>query len=139
MLIPPPCIRSYRSRNPRLLLCRPCSVFPGTIQNHKYNSQSYYLESYSCKKILENKTFINTLANLRLNGEVYEIAKWFDDIVGREGTYKELILLLKEINELELEYANRKIFKSIIFNKIKSTSNKIIKKKKKFDRSVNYR
>ena len=107
--------------------------------NHKYNSQSYYLESYSCKKILENKTFINTLANLRLNGEVYEIAKWFDDIVGREGTYKELILLLKEINELELEYANRKIFKSIIFNKIKSTSNKIMRIVEKFDRSVNYR
>ena len=43
--------------------------------NHKYNSNSYNLESRICKQILTNRTFINTLANLRLNGEVYNINK----------------------------------------------------------------
>ena len=52
--------------------------------DHKYNSNSYYLESYFCRQILENRTFINTLANLRLTGDVYNITKWFDDIIGKE-------------------------------------------------------
>lgn len=107
--------------------------------SHKYNSNSYYLESHICREILENRTFINTLANLRLNGEVYNINKWFDDITGRDGSYKELTSLLEEIYKLELEYVNRKVFKGIILNKIRDKSRLIMNIVKLFDSNVNFR
>ena len=91
--------------------------------DHKYNSNSYYLESYACKQILENRTFINTLANLRLVGEVFNITKWFDDITGQEGSYKELISLLK----------------SLTLGKIRETSRKIMRIVETFNNNVNYR
>ena len=107
--------------------------------NHKYNSNSYYLESYICKQILENRTFINTLAGLRFNGNVYDITKWFDDIIGREGAYKELIQLLNDVYELEIEYSNKKMFKNIILNKIRSISDRIMSIVNEFDNNVNVR
>ena len=107
--------------------------------NHKYNSNSYYLESYVCHQILENRTFINTLANLRLVGDVYNITKWFDDIIGKDGTYKELIKLLNEIYDLEYEYSERKWFKSITLGKIRRVSRKIMFIVDKFNNNVNYR
>ena len=107
--------------------------------NHKYNSNSYYLESYICKQILNNRTFINTLASLRFNGDVYNITKWFDDITGIDGSYKELTKLLNDIYDLEIEYSNRKIFKNIILNKIKSLSDRAMEIVKTFDKNVNVR
>ena len=107
--------------------------------NHKYNSNSYYLESYACRQILENRTFINTLANLRLVGEVFNITKWFDDITGEDGSYKELISLLNKIYDLEKEYIKRKLFKSITLGKIRETSRKIMRIVETFNNNVNYR
>ena len=107
--------------------------------DHKYNSNSYYLESYACKRILENRTFINTLANLRLVGEVFNITKWFDDITGQEGSYKELISLLNKIYDLEKEYVDRKLFKSLTLGKIRETSRKIMRIVETFNNNVNYR
>lgn len=107
--------------------------------NHKYNSNSYYLESYACRQILENRTFINTLANLRLVGEVFNITKWFDDITGKDGSYKELISLLNKIYDLEKEYIKRKLFKSITLGKIRETSRKIMRIVDTFNNNVNYR
>jgi hypothetical protein len=107
--------------------------------NHKYNSQSYYLQSYSCKKILQNRTFINTLENLRLTGDIYDIDKWFDNITGVSNSYKELIILLNKVHDLELEYTKRKYFKSLVLNKIKDTVNKIMRIVETFNNNVNYR
>ncbi len=107
--------------------------------SHKYNSNSYYLEGYICKKILENKTFIKTLENLRLTGEIYDIDKWFDDITGKLGSYKELISLLNETYNLEIEYSNRKFFRSVTLGKIKDTSRKIMRIVETFNNNVNYR
>ena len=107
--------------------------------SHKYSSNSYYLEGTICKQILENRTFIHTLANLRINGEVYNINKWFDDITGQEGSYKELIRLLNEIYQLELEYASKKLLKGFILNKIRDTSRSVMRIVEKFDRNVNFR
>ena len=106
---------------------------------HQYNSNSYYLQGYICKKILENKTFINTLENLRIAGEVYDINNWFDNIIGREGAYKELIFLLNEIFELELEYTKRKMFKSLLIGKIKDESLKVMRIVETFNNNVNFR
>ncbi len=107
--------------------------------SHKYNSNSYYLEGYVCKKILENRTFISTLEKLRICGEVYEIDKWFDDIIGKKNSYKELIRLLNEVYELEIEYSKRKIFKSITLGKIKDTSRHIMRIVDTFNNNVNLR
>ena len=107
--------------------------------SHKYNSNSYYLQGYICKQILENKTFINTLENLRIAGEVYDINNWFDNIIGREGAYKELIFLLNEIFELELEYTKRKMFKSLLIGKIKDESLKVMRIVETFNNNVNFR
>ena len=106
---------------------------------HKYNSNSYFLEGYVCKQILENKTFIRTLETLRINGEVYDISKWFDNITGEEGSYKELIRLLNDIYNLELQYANKKYFKTFILNKIKDVSRSIMRIVDKFNNNVVYR
>ena len=107
--------------------------------SHKYNSNSYYLQGYICKKILENKTFINTLENLRINGEVYDINNWFDNIIGTEGSYKEFITLLNDVFDLELEYSRRKVFKSILLGKIKDESLKIMRIIDTFNNNVNFR
>ena len=107
--------------------------------NHKYSSNSYYLEGYICKKILENKTFIRTLERLRINGEVYDINKWFDDITGEKNSYRKLIDLLNEIYNLEIEYSNKKHFKGFTLNKIRNKSDEILNIVNKFNNNVNYR
>ena len=107
--------------------------------NSTYKSNSYYLQSYVCQEILNNKTFINTLENLRINGEVYDIEKWFDDIIGKDGTYKELINNLEEIYNLEIEYTKKKWFKSFTISKIKDKSNNITKIIDKFNNNVNFK
>ena len=110
-----------------------------SMTNHKYNSNSYYLQSYVCREMLTNRTFISTLENLRINGEIYDIEKWFDDIIGEDGTYKELIKSLHEVYDLEVEYTKRKLFKSIIIGKIKDISRKIMRIVEKFNNNVNFR
>ncbi len=107
--------------------------------SHQYSSNSYYLESSICKKILENRTFINTLANLRINGEVYNINKWFDDITGDEGSYKDLVYLINEVYNLEVEYASKKLLKGLLLNRIRDTSKSVMRIVEKFDRNVNFR
>ena len=107
--------------------------------SNKYNSNSYYLQSYVCREILNNRTFYNTLEKLRLTGEIYDIAPWFDDISGKKGTYKELINSLNEIYDLELKYTKRKLFKSILIGKIKDESRKIMRIIDKFNNNVNFK
>lgn len=106
---------------------------------HQYNSNSYYLEGYVCKEILNNKTFIRTLENLRLVGEVYNIGHWFDDITNQKGSYDELINLLYRIYQLEIEYSNKKMFKGYLLKKIKDISNKVNQIIERFNINVNYR
>ena len=107
--------------------------------NHHYSSDSYYLQSYICKEILNNRTFLPTLENLRINGEIFDISKWFDDIMGKEGKYKELISLLKEVYDLELRYVEKPLFKSIIRNKIRDKSREIMRLIEKYNQNVNFR
>ena len=105
----------------------------------QYQSNSYFLQSYVCQKILENRTFLSTLESLRLNGEVYDIDQWFDSITGLSGSYNDLIHSLEEIYHLELKYIDQKIFKSITAGKIQDISNKILKIIEKFNQNVNFR
>lgn len=107
--------------------------------SNKYNSNSYYLQSYITKEIIENKTFIYTLENLRLNGEINEIENWFDNIIGEENSYKEFIKELKNIHDLEIEYSKKKIFKRFILNKIRDKTKNISRMINKFNNSVNFK
>ena len=107
--------------------------------NHKFNSDAYYLQSYICREILNNRTFISTLENLRINGEIYNIDKWFDDIMGSMGKYRELIDSLEEVYNLEIEYSKRKYFKKFTLNKIRDTSRSIMRLIEKFNNNVNFR
>lgn len=107
--------------------------------NHKYNSNAYYLQSYICKEILNNRTFISTLENLRINGEVYDINNWFDNIVGTKGKYKELNNLLNEVHDLEINLINKKIFKKITINKIREKSRDIMRIVDDFNNNVNFK
>ena len=107
--------------------------------NHKYSSDAYYLQSYVCKEILNNRTFISTLENLRLSGEVYELGKWFDDITGKKDSYKELNQSLEEIYNLEIKYVNQKLFKNRTAYKIREISRKILSIVEQFNQNVNFR
>ena len=106
---------------------------------HKYNSNSYYLQSYICKEILNNRTFISTLENLRINGEVYDIDKWFDDIIGIKGKYHELNKLLNEVHDLEISLIQKKVFKKITINKIRAKSRDIMRIVEDFNNNVNFK
>ena len=103
-----------------------------------YISDSYYLEGYICKEITNNRTFIRTLENFRLSGEIYNVSSWFDDIYGKKGTYKELINLLIQIIDLEKELVNKKLFKNQIIYKIRSYSKRVMNIINKFNENSNY-
>lgn len=103
-----------------------------------YTSDAYYLEGYICKEITNNRTFIRTLENLRLSGEIYNVSSWFDDIYGKKGTYKEMINLLIQIIELEKELVNKKIFKNQIIYKIRNYSKRVMNIINKFNENSNY-
>ena len=90
-----------------------------TIDN-QYKSNAYSLQKTFTKNLTNNKTIINILSNMRFNGNIDEIPKFFDDIVGKENSYNDLIYILNESSRLEREYANSKFFKKIKLNKIKS-------------------
>ena len=107
--------------------------------NHKYNSDSYYLQSYICREILNNRTFISTLENLRINGEIYDIDRWFDDIMGKKGKYRELIDLLYEVYNLEIEYSKRKYFKKMVLSKIRDNYRSIMRIIETFNNNVIFR
>ena len=107
--------------------------------DHKYNSNAYYLQSYICKEILNNRTFISTLEKLRIAGEVYDINNWFDSIIGTKGKYKELNKLLNEVYELEISLVDKNLFKKITINKIRSKSRDIMKIVGDFNSNVNFK
>jgi len=92
----------------------------------EYTSNAYYLQSFICKQLMENKTFIPTIENLRLNGNVDDIAGWFDNITGREGSYNELTLLLEKVLEDEEKLIKAKWFKKYKINKIREKMRRAI-------------
>ena len=74
----------------------------------KYTSDAYQLHTFATRTLLENKTFLSTLENLRINGEIEEIPTWFNQIYGNEQGYTTLIELLTKLTDLaEKEQANK--------------------------------
>ena len=106
---------------------------------HSYNSNAYYLQSYICKEILNNRTFISTLEKLRITGEVYDINNWFDSIIGTKGKYKELNKLLNEVYDLEMSLVNKKLFKKMTIIKIREKVKDIMRIIEDFNYNVNFK
>lgn len=94
--------------------------------NGEYTSNAYYLQSFICKELMKNKTFIPTIENLRLNGNVDDIASWFDNVTGEEGSYEKLTSLLQKILEEEEKLEKTKLFKNRKINKIRSQMNLVM-------------
>lgn len=94
--------------------------------NGEYTSNAYYLQSFICKELMKNKTFIPTIENLRLNGNVDDIASWFDNVTGEEGSYGKLTSLLQKILEEEEKLEKTKLFKKQKINKIRSQMNLVM-------------
>ena len=98
--------------------------------NGNYVSPSYYSLKYYCQKLLSNKTFLLTLENLRIDGNIDDIEKWFNDIYGEAG-YQILINTLYELKELQ----NKKGL--FVKNKINKLAIKLIKMSDKFNKNCN--
>lgn len=94
--------------------------------NSTYQSKSYQLETTIFKVILENKTFVSTLNNLRLSGNIQEIEEWFDHITNQKNSYQTLNQNLENLMILEKKLSTTKYLKGRIIKKIKSTKNKIL-------------
>lgn len=109
------------------------------IDTNGYKSNAYYFQSYICKELMNNKTFIPTIENLRYKGNVDDIEKWFDDITNIPGSYKRLTNLLDEILKDEAKLANVKWFKKFKINKIMAKSREVLDIVKIFDNNCIYK
>lgn len=107
--------------------------------NNNFLSEAYYLQSFVCKNLMANKTFISTLEKLRFNGDINDIESWFDMITGKDGSYNRLFLLLKKTFNLELELTKTKWFKKNKINKIKELNNEIMNIINLFNNNCNYK
>ncbi len=109
------------------------------IDTKGYVSNAYYFQSYICKELMKNKTFIKTVENLRFKGEVNDIESWFDNITGISGSYKKLNILLDEILKTDSKLANIKLFKKYNVNKVIRKSREVLDIIKIFDNNCIYK
>lgn len=104
-----------------------------------YKSNSYFLESLVCNRLVQNKSFISTMENLRFNGNIYDIHYFFDGVVGKDGSLLELCKCLNKSLELQKKLATIKIFKNSTMNKIKAVNTKASFIVSKFDQNTIYK
>lgn len=114
-------------------------VLKHDIDTSGYKSNAYYFQSYICKELMKNKTFIPTVENLRFKGNVDDIEKWFDDITGIPGSYTKLTTLLEEILKKESELVNVKWFKKFKINNIMAKSREVLDIVTIFDNNCIYK
>lgn len=109
------------------------------IDTNGYKSNAYFFQSYICKELMKNKTFIPTVENLRFKGNITDIEKWFDDITGISGSYKKLINLLDEILKMEFNLSDTKWFKKFKINNIRAKGREVLDIINIFDKNCIYR
>lgn len=97
-----------------------------SIYHSDYKSYSYYLESYVCKELMNNKTFISTFEVLRFDGQIEDLHHFFDTVTGKDGSFIELAKLLNKSLELERTLSTTKFFKKMKISKIKELSQKAL-------------
>lgn len=110
-----------------------------SITNKRYRSGAYLLQSLLCQELMNNKTFIATLENLRFHGHVEDIQGWFDQITGVEGSFSKLVQLLSETLTLQLDISKKKGIKFLKVNKVKKMTGEALEIVRLFDQNCNYR
>lgn len=86
--------------------------------NNNYNSEAYLLQSTLCKELMNNRTLISVLSNMRFLGNIDDIPYFFDNVTGIDDSYNILIRLLNESVKLEEEFGKTKFFKKRKVRKI---------------------
>ena len=109
------------------------------IDDKGYKSNAYFFQSYICKELMKNRTFIPTIENLRFKGNVDDIEKWFDDITNVPGSYNKLTSMLDEILKEEAELNKVKWFKKYKINKIRAKSRQVLDIVAIFDKNCIYK
>lgn len=104
-----------------------------------YSSNAYGLQSYLCKELMNNRTFLSTFSSLRFSGNIEDMDTWFDQIVGKTGSYKRFISILIQTTKLEQEYEKAIFFKKIKLNHIRSLYQEAMQMIETFNRNCNYR
>lgn len=107
--------------------------------NKSYVSESYQIENLFLKQLINNKTFISTLSNLRLKGEINHIADWFDDITGIKNSYNELIDILYELSNIELKNHKFKFMEKRWKNNISNLYQKELEIINVFNKNCNFK
>lgn len=103
-----------------------------------YVSNAYYLETHLLSKLLSNKTFIYTLENLRIEGNIKDIESWFNNITNIKNSYNTLINKLNKVFSLEIKLTETKHFKKSLIFKIKTESYAITHIVETFNNNCNY-
>lgn len=107
--------------------------------NQKYQSNAYLLQSIVCRSLMENKTFLSTLENLRFKGNVEEIVPWFEQITGVKNSFGRLAHILNETLELQLDIENKKGIRFLKIRKIRSLNEEAMRLVELFNQNCNYR
>ena len=105
----------------------------------KYQSNAYLLQSIVCRQLMENKTFLSTLENLRFKGNVEEIVPWFEQITGVEKSFERLAHILNETLELQMDIENKKGLRFLKIRKIRSLNEEAMHLVELFNQNCNYR
>ena len=107
--------------------------------DNTYKSNAYEFDSYICKELMNNKTFLPTISNLRFKGFIEDIPDLFDNVIGRPGSYTELNKLLSDIHNLEIKYMNSHLFKDRILNKLRGKAGEVMALINEYDSKCLYK
>ena len=95
------------------------------IGQKDYVSDAYAYQKHICKNLINNKTFTPTVNNLRFKGFISDIPNLFDNVIGRDGSYDKLNLLLTDMHKLIIKYSKAKFFKERLLSKIRGKANDV--------------
>lgn len=109
------------------------------IGNDDYISDAYSYQKSICSDLISNKTFTPTINNLRFKGLIEDIPNLFDNVIGRDGSYKRLNKLLTDMHNLILKYSKSTFFKNRILGKIKSKAIDVSRLIKEYDSKCIYK
>lgn len=113
------------------------SIHSSIQQN--YQSDAYLLQSLVCRSLMQNKTFISTLENLRFKGEIEGVDSWFDSITGISQSFQKLIHILNLTLQLQLDLEAKKGIRFLKINKIRSLNEEAMYIVERFNQNCNYR
>lgn len=104
-----------------------------------FQSNAYALPKQICEELLINRTFIASVENFRLVGNIDEIDLWFDEIVGKKGSYEQLLTILNKTFELQSTLGKKVFWKSRTVQKIRDLAREGQKIVQQFNQNCNFR